>query len=81
MSSAELKFAEKIVNFSENLENVQTYIKENFNVDSQFNEDEMTLNIWSISSNNSLQILAAKQYIDENLDNNMIIIEHKKGDC
>lgn len=81
MSSGELKFAEKIVNFDENLQSVQSYIKENFNIDSQFNGDEMTLNIWSPSVNNSLQLLAAKQYIRENFDENMINIEYKKGDC
>jgi len=80
MISNELKFAEKIVNFNENIKNIQSYIKENFNTESKFNEDEMKFNIWTTNIQDSLRLIAAKDYINEQLNDYNVEVEYKKGD-
>jgi len=80
MISNELKFAEKIVNFNENIKNIQSYIKENFNIESKFNEDEMKFNIWTTNISDSLRLIAAKDYINEQLNDLDVEVEYKKGE-
>jgi len=60
-------FVESILNFEHNLANVQTYIKENFETESSFDPETGVLNIWNDNINESVQIIAAKEYIEENL--------------
>lgn len=80
MASNEFKFAEKIVNFNETINNIQSYIKENFNIESKFNEDEIKFNIWTTNISDSLKLIAAKDYIIEQLNDIDIKVEYKRGE-
>ena len=63
----ELKLLNSILDHKENVEKAQTYIKENFGVNTKYNEDSNTINIWTSNINESLQLLAAKEYIEREI--------------
>ena len=57
-----------IIDFKSNLENVRHYIKENYNVDSRYDENENLLYLKTTNVNESLNVLAAEEYINETLE-------------
>lgn len=60
---------EKVVNFDSFVIKASSYLKENFNVDLEFTEDgDITLQYTGEDINESQQLLDAKAYIQENLD-------------
>ena len=63
----ELKLLNSILDHKENVEKAQAYIKENFGVNTKYNEDSNTINIWTSNINESLQLLAAKEYIEREI--------------
>lgn len=72
MTDNEKKFIRTIVDFSVNLERAQSYIKENFNIDSEFDEESGSLKLQCNDANEALNLLSAKSYIEENLDNGLV---------
>jgi len=62
------KGLKSIIDFKSNLEQARQYIKENFNVDSEYNEDENILYIKTNNVNESLNVLPAEEYLMENLE-------------
>lgn len=72
MTENEKKFVRTVVDFAANLEKAQDYIKENFNIDSEFDEESGALKLSCSDANEALNLLSAKSYIEENLDNGLV---------
>lgn len=70
--------AEKIVNLHKNVKEAQEYIKKNFNIESSYNEDEQQLNLWTFNINESLQLVAAKDYINRTIGEEMVTVKYGK---
>ena len=70
---------ESFLNLNHNIEQAQKYIKETYNIESEYNEDEDTLYIWTESINESnLNLAQAKQYICDTIGNEMVNIMYGK---
>ena len=78
MTTNEREFVESIINHRSNISKSQDYIAENFNVCSEFDENDNLLYIWSNNVNESLQILAAKNYIENTIGSDKIQIVYGK---
>ena len=64
MTENEAKLADLIVNFDQRVYEAIQYIKENFGVSSEYNDEEQSLRLNTTNVNESLQILAAKEYLE-----------------
>ena len=60
MTSNEAKFANLIVNYDKKLVECREYIKENFGVESTFDEETQQLNLFTRNVNEGLQLMNAK---------------------
>ena len=78
MTNNEVSFVESIINHRAHVSKTQDYIAENFNICSEFAEDENTLDLWTTNVNESLQILAAKEYIENEIGSDKIQIVYCK---
>lgn len=65
---------ESFLNLDDNVANVQEYIKENYNIESEYDAANDTIYLWANSINESLNLAAAKEYIEEEIGNEMISI-------
>lgn len=74
MTSNEAKFADLVVNYDKKLMETRDYIKENFDVNSTYNEKEGRLNLSCSSINESLQLMAAKEYIESVFPNGSLLL-------
>ena len=74
----EKKYVEKFVSFNKNLAQAQNYIKENFGIDSKYDEETGKLNIWTNNIYESLQLIAAKEYVNGCIDESMLLVEYGK---
>lgn len=63
---------EKFLNFNDDILAVQQYIKENYHISSEYDENEDIIYIWSPNVNESLNIAVAKEYILEQLGSEFI---------
>ena len=72
MNDNEKRLVESIVNLEANVLKELEYIKENYNIDGVFNEDNNTVKLSCNSVENSLMLAQAKQYIEEKLGEDMI---------
>ena len=72
MTENEKKFVRTVVDFAANLEKAQDYIKENFIIDSEFDEESGALKLSCSDANEALNLLSAKSYIEENLDSGLV---------
>ena len=63
MTNNEAKLADIIVNYDQRVLEARNYIKENFGVSSEY-DDNGVLNIYTENVNESLQLLAAKEYLE-----------------
>lgn len=68
----EKSFVKKVVDFECNVIKAQDYIKENFGVDSEFNPETLELKLVQNSVNESLQLVSAKDYLENELPEDMI---------
>ena len=68
MNQDEYRFAKNIVKLKENVDKAIEYIKENFGVKGVYDEENGILNLFISNVNEGLQLLAAKEYIDNNFD-------------
>ena len=81
MTVNEVKFVDMIANHEKHIEEVQKYIKENYNISSSYNEESNTIHIWTSNINECLQLNSAKDFILSYFEDNMINVEFgKKGD-
>lgn len=72
MNNNEYLFAKSIVNLDENINRTMEYIKENFNVSSTYDEENNKMNLWVENVNEGLQLIAAKQYIEDTLGDYLV---------
>lgn len=68
MNQNEYNFAKNIVKLDENVNKAIEYIKENFGVQADYDADNGILNLKTKNINEGLQLVAAKEYIDNNFD-------------
>ena len=68
MNQNEYNFAKNIVKLDENVNRAIEYIRDNFGVKGEYDADNGILNLSISNINESLQLLAAKEYIDNNFD-------------
>ena len=66
MTPNEIKFLDYVVNNRHYETEAQKTIKEQFGIDSEYDEKNMTLHLKPNSINESLQLASAKKYIDDN---------------
>ena len=66
MTPNEIKFLDYVVNNLHYVAEAQKTIKEQFGIDSEYDEKNMTLHLKPNSINESLQLASAKKYIDDN---------------
>lgn len=76
MTSNEMKFVENIVNFDKKIQTIQNHIKENFNVESKYDEESNTLYLLKESDNN-LQLSFANDVIKETLNELLVNVDYK----
>lgn len=69
-------FLESFINHKSNVSKGQAYIKENFNIDSEYNEETNTLHLFCKNVNESLNLAAAKEYLLTSIDETMITIKY-----
>lgn len=65
MDKNEYIFAKNIINLDKNIYKAIEYIKENFNVESEYNEDNSHLRLWTNNINEDNTLLATKKCIEE----------------
>ena len=70
--SNEKDVVDKFININESIKNAQTYIKENYHIDSEYDEDTNLLYMWSTNVNESLNLGAARAYVSENIGDEFI---------
>ena len=70
--SNEKDFLDKFININESIKNTQTYIKENYHIDSEYDEENNLMYIWSNNVNESLNINAAQEYISEQIGDEFV---------
>lgn len=76
MTENERKLADLIVNYDKHIASAQEYIKENFGVSSEYNAKESSLRLYVTNVNNALQILAAREYIEESFLAGFVTIKY-----
>jgi hypothetical protein len=54
---------DKILNIHESIKSVQEYIKENYNIESEYDDNDNMIYLWSKNVNESLNLVAAKEHI------------------
>lgn len=74
MTENERRFADLIVNYDQRVMEVCEYIKTNFNVSSEFDAEAGTLRLYVTNVNDSLQILAAKEYLEETFPPGVVLV-------
>ena len=71
MDQNEKKFVKAVVDLESNILKAKKYLKESYNIDTEFDTEEFTVNISgkiNESQNSDLNILKAKQYLNEQFD-------------
>ena len=58
---------EKFLNLEDDIKEAQEYIKENYHINSEYDNEEDIMYIWSNNVNESLNLAAAKEYIEETI--------------
>lgn len=72
MTLNEAKFADVIVNYDQKILEAREYIQENFGVSSRFDDEERTLELYTENVNEALQLMAAKEYLENTLAPGMV---------
>ena len=67
MTENERKLVDMIVNYDRHISDAQEYITENFGGSSEYDAEEGSLRLYVTNVNDALQILAAKEYLDDRL--------------
>ena len=76
MKSNERILLETFLNHNDNVKKAQKYVKENFNIDTEYNEETNTLHLYSTNVNESLQLLSAKEYVLSQIDGSMLNVKY-----
>lgn len=75
MTEKEKEFADLIVNYDKHIADAQEYIKENFGVLSEFNAEEYSLRLYVNNINETLQLLAAKEYLENRFPAGVVFVK------
>lgn len=65
MNANEKNFVNTIVDFEANVKKAQDYIKENYNVDSEFDIEKGELHLKTANIEKSMMLCAAREYVNE----------------
>ena len=71
-------FVESFVKFDENVKAAQEYIKETYNIDSTYSDDDDTIYSWTENSNANLNLAAAREYIEQEIGLEMVNVNYGK---
>ena len=71
-------FVESFVKFDENVKAVQEHIKEAYNIDSTYSDDDDTIYIWTENLNENLNLAAAREYIEQEIGLEMVNVIYGK---
>jgi len=63
---------ETFLGLNDNISKAQQYIKENYHINSEYSDEDDILYIWSSNVNESLNLAAAKEYIQETIGDEFI---------
>lgn len=74
MTTNEAKLADIIVNYDQRVLEAREYIKTNFGVSSEYNEEEGMLHIYTDNVNESLQLMAAKEYLENVFEPGVLLL-------
>ncbi len=74
MTTNEAKLADIIVNYDQRVLEAREYIKTNFGVSSEYNEEEGMLRIYTDNVNESLQLMAAKEYLENAFEPGVLLL-------
>lgn len=74
MNDNETRFVEDIVNYESNIKNILAYIKENYQIDGEFNEENYTVKLTCPNVDNALMLAQAKEYIEETMGDGMVAV-------
>ena len=74
MTDNEKRFVEGIVNYDANVKNILAYIKENYNIDGEYNDEDCTIKLTCENIDNALMLAQAKEYIEETMGEGMIAV-------
>lgn len=74
MTNNEAKLADIIVNYDQRVLEAREYIKVNFNVNSEYDETEGQLNLSVSNINESLQLMAAKEYLESVFEPGVLLL-------
>jgi hypothetical protein len=72
MDQNEYKFAKDIVNLDYKINKALEYVQENFGVKAEYDEENFIINLSTSNINEGLQLIAANDYIKENLDSDFV---------
>ena len=72
MDQNEYKFAKDIVNLDYKINKTLEYVQENFGVKAEYDEENFIINLSTSNINEGLQLIAANDYIKENLDSDFV---------
>ena len=70
----EKQFVEALINHLPRVAKTQAYLKENFNVSSYYDEDTETLYLVANGINEGLDLAAAKEYVNQQIDEAMLSV-------
>lgn len=71
-------FVESFVKFDENVKAAQEYIKETYNIDSTYSDEDDTIYIWTENLNENLNLAAAREYIEQEIGLEMVNVIYGK---
>lgn len=63
---------ETFLGLNDNISKAQQYIKENYHINSEYSEDDDILYIWSPNVSESLNLAAAREYVEETIGESFI---------
>jgi len=72
MDQNEYEFAKEIVNIDYKIDKALEYVHENFGVIAEYDEENSIINLSTSNINEGLQLIAANEYIKENLNNDFV---------
>jgi hypothetical protein len=72
MNENEKRFVESIVNLEANVNKQLDYIKENYDIDGVFNEDDYTIKLECKNPENALMLAQAKAHIEAEIGEDFI---------
>lgn len=74
MNVNESRLVNGIVNHEANINNMIAYIKDNYNINGVYNEDDCTIKLKCNNPDDALMLAAAKEYIEDSIGNDFVTV-------